>query len=118
MAESALRGDGRWQAVATSSLSEGEILSGRPYADCAFFRSAQRAFASSDNFLRAAALMERRPSDFFGVALGAGLPFHVAQRFFIAAEIRLRAAALIMRRLLGADAAVFDLGGRPRRRAG
>jgi len=62
--------------------------------------------------------MERRPLDFFGVALGADLPFHVAQRFFIAAEIRLRAAALIVRRLLGAGAAVIDLGGRPRRRAG
>jgi hypothetical protein len=65
--------------------------------------------------------MVRRPVNFFGMALalGADLLPHVAHRFFIAAEIRLRAAALRVRRfLLGAMAAVSDLGGRPRRWAG
>ena len=44
------------------------------------------------------------------------MPFHFAHRCFIALEMRLRAAALIVRRfLVGARAAVFELGGRPRR---
>ena len=71
------------------------------YEDLVFFLSAQRAFAKADNFFLAAALIERRPVDFFGVALavlGADLPFHFAQRCFIAVEIRLRAAALMRRR--------------------
>jgi|ERR1039458_7273271 hypothetical protein len=86
----------------------------RPYRDVApaFFAAAHRAFASADNFFRAAGLIGFQAGAFFaGVAalFGADLPFCFAHRAFCAAEILARADALIVR--LPAE----EFGGRPRR---
>src|SRR5664279_1769577 len=86
------------------------------YAFASFF-AAQRAFMSTDNFFFAAALIGRRTSVLFGVALacfGEDFPFHFAHRCFMASEMRLRAAALIRRRF---PPVVVAFGGRPRRGA-
>ena len=83
----------------------------------ALFLEAHRAFASADNFFRAAGLICLRAGAFFAGAeafFGADLPFCFAHRNFIAAEIRLRAAGLIVR----ARGTAFEdcaWGGRPRR---
>jgi hypothetical protein len=66
----------------------------------AFLRAAQRAFASADNFFRAAGLIGRRVVAFLaGVAglFGAAVPFRRAQANFIASPIRFLAAGLIVR---------------------
>lgn len=78
----------------------------------AFFASAQRAFASADNFFRAAGLISFRGLTFFAgdeVVVGVDLPFCFAHRAFCAVEILARADALIVR------LPVEDFGGRPRR---
>ena len=81
----------------------------------AFFLAAQRAFASADNFFRAAGLIDFRAVTFFaGAVFGADLPFCFAHRAFCAAEILARADALIVR-LCGTGCDVSALGGRPRR---
>jgi hypothetical protein len=66
----------------------------------AFLAAAQRAFASADNFFRAAALIGFRAGAFLAgeaAFVGADLPFCFAQRAFCAAEILARAEALIVR---------------------
>ena len=83
----------------------------------AFFLAAQRAFASADNFFRAAGLIGFRAAAFLAGAaafVGADLPFRFAHARFIASPMRLRASALIVR-LCGADCGDCALGGRPRR---
>jgi|SRR5271169_4679498 len=83
----------------------------------AFFLAAQRAFASADNFFRAAGLIGFRAAAFLAGAaafVGADLPFRFAHTRFIASPMRLRASALIVR-FCGADCGDCALGGRPRR---
>ena len=78
----------------------------------AFFAAAHRAFASADNFFRAAVLMGFRAGVFLAGAeafFGADLPFCFAHRAFCAAEILARADALIVR------LPIEDFEGRPRR---
>ena len=83
----------------------------------AFFAAAQRAFASKDNFFRAAGLIGFRAGAFLAgdaAFFGADFPFCFAHRSFIAADIRLRAAGLIVRRFgLLAAVAFLDPAGLP-----
>ena|ERR1035438_8359829 len=84
----------------------------------AFFAAAHRAFASADNFFRAAVLMGFRAGVFLAGAeafFGAELPFCFAHHAFLAAPILARAEALMTRRLRPAALAWPLLGGRPRR---
>src|SRR5271169_2011471 len=83
----------------------------------AFFLAAQRAFASADNFFRAAGLIGFRVAAFLAGAAAfvrADLRFCFAHQAFFAAPILALAAAFILR-LPDACSDDWPLGGRPRR---